>query len=135
MSGYRRPSLGRRLLRALVRVLRIVVLSLSAVGPAPPPPPLPEPARIEQRQAGPVRTVRRRCKNGLRKGLRNPPRWATQLGPRGSAAARAALRAGLLGRAHRLEGRIEHEHVVARFELKSPRRIGGEQLGVRRRVE
>jgi len=60
MSGYRRPSLGRRLLRFFVRTLRIIVLSLSAVGPAPPPPPLPEPARIEQRQATPARVARRR---------------------------------------------------------------------------
>ena len=60
MSGYRRPSLGRRLLRSFVRALRIIVLSLSAVGPAPPPPPLPEPARIEQRAAAPARAARRR---------------------------------------------------------------------------
>lgn len=60
MSAYRRPSLGRRSLRSFVRVLRIIVLSLSAVGPAPPPPPLPEPARIEQRAATPARVTRRR---------------------------------------------------------------------------
>lgn len=60
MYAYRRPSLGRRMLRSIVRCLRIVVLSLSAVGPAPPPPPLPEPARMEQHAPTPARASRRR---------------------------------------------------------------------------